>query len=75
MTNELIERLAREAGLRRVMHLWCSENGHGGIDGAALSRFAALVAEECAKVAEAESYMSLSDDHVPACIRAKFKAE
>jgi hypothetical protein len=66
MTNpDLITRLAREAGFDDAMEgrgIWTGEDG-------ALRRFAALVAEECARAAES----SHSREHAAAAIRAKFK--
>ena len=50
MSSELIERLAHEAGFDDAMEgrgIWTGETS-------ALRRFAALVAEECAKTAEAK---------------------
>lgn len=70
---DLIERLAREAGLPiagasgrpGVVPLWDTE----------LRRFAALVAEECCAALEAQNLWNLDDpgETAQAVIRAKFK--
>jgi len=66
MDKELIERLAREAGVEAVGY-WTSEPQ-------GLERFAALIAEECAKIVEtASDYLQNSTfDGAAAAIRATF---
>jgi hypothetical protein len=67
MDKELIERLAREAGMDPpggVFPRW-------GADDAALRRFAALVAARCAE--EAEPYWTGTE--AAKAIRAKFKEQ
>ena len=81
MDKELIERLARESGMKaeywmtnppKFGAMWASPDG--------VLKFAALVAEECLKVVDAEHKAPLQDQHwYCACaairdgIRAKFK--
>lgn len=64
MTAQLIERLAREAGLDAGLYSW----GDAGRAPESVARFAALVAEHCAKVAEC----SFSAEHAAAGVRAAF---
>lgn len=57
MSTELIERLAEQTGFRLVKqaggHNWIYTGSASGRCTEALSRFAALVAEECAKQCDA----------------------
>jgi hypothetical protein len=51
--RELIERLAREAGMKYSDHFrWWTSPEDDGVNPPELERFAALIAEECAKVAD-----------------------
>lgn len=51
MNPELLQRLAEEAGFARIgVDVW--DDSWGGTGDATLARFAALVAEECARVVE-----------------------
>lgn len=72
MDKELIERLAREAGLDRCMHV--------NAESEALQAFATLIAEECAKLCETPKNTSLDGNDVDGvycarAIRQAFKAE
>jgi hypothetical protein len=62
MDKELIERLSHEAGSDH----WTDRSD------AFLTRFAALVAEECAKLGEAEPMNWLTPRDVSDAIRVKF---
>jgi hypothetical protein len=77
---DLVARLAREAGLVEAFSTrWQFGDGGMSVDLAELARFAALVAEECAKVCEAPVRRILEnpvrDDERLICaaaIRARF---
>jgi len=82
MSDDLIERLARQTGLEPYIGrasedsdthtVWEHENG-SDIRDETLRRFAALVAEECAKVAEHTYGEAGYSDEAAEAIRAKFK--
>jgi hypothetical protein len=68
--NELIERLAREAGIDINADTLCRYDGWSE----PMRRFAALVAEECAKVADGHAQAAWERDRSKACARAAFDA-
>lgn len=55
-----IEQMAEEAGFTAVNGLYYRSGGLDGVSGEDLARFAALVAEECAKIATVEEALKLT---------------
>lgn len=86
--TDIVTRLAREAGLELDGDMWFSDHSNDPMEcidvrHVDLARFAALVAEECAKVCESEADDAMRQGEggcetgANACaraIRAKFKA-
>jgi len=70
MSTELIERLAREAGLVCLLDMDAASCVHSeGVDGVTaddLARFAALVAERCARIADSEYLTRPPGKHIRA---------
>jgi hypothetical protein len=74
MTQD-IERLAKEAGLRKDDAGYTSEWSIHSVEPEHLAKFAALIAEECAKVCEAQLADGECPERAQYCadaIRAKF---
>jgi hypothetical protein len=69
---DLVARLARESGMMEAFGTrWQSGDGGMSVDLAELASFAALVAEECAKVCDALAQMH-DGEECAAAIRARF---